>query len=222
MTRQAVKRQMKGTSEAARLRLAAVAAEYVESLGRGLRFRREELGLSRSEVARKLPGKTNENAIYRWEGGQHKPNDSTLEALATVLEVGHWTRFMDLDPHRVDSQPAETPSPFPAQETSPGDLRGRLDAIEQAQHRIIDNQERIFGMFEAAKQVRDDNDQTIAERLNELQATIAKAISQSAAKETGKIVDGIVAKVAAGELSVAPPASSAKAPKRAPKDSQAA
>lgn len=120
---------MKGTSEAARLRLASVAAEYVESLGRGMRFQREQLGLSRSEVARKLPGKTNENAIYRWEGGQHKPSDATLEALAEVLGVGHWTRFMDLDPQRAASKPQDTPDPFP----SPADpLAARLDAIEAA------------------------------------------------------------------------------------------
>lgn len=124
---------MKGTSPAARLRLAAVAAEYVESLGRGVRFRREQLGLSRSDVARKLPGKTNENALYRWEGGKHKPSDDTLEALAAVLKVTHWTQFMDLDPERPDVKANGTPALFSVQEPAAGDtvLIERLEALEQ-------------------------------------------------------------------------------------------
>lgn len=126
---------MKGTSEAARLRLASVAAEYVESLGRGMRFQREQLGLSRSEVARKLPGKTNENAIYRWEGGQHKPNDAALEALAKILEVGHWTKFMDLDPLR--EKPADTPDLSTGAVRNGAQDASQLDRIESKLDQIL-------------------------------------------------------------------------------------
>ena len=64
-----------------------MAAEYLERMGARIRDRREELGLSRSEVARQMPGKTTENQIYRWEKGLHRPNDDALEALASVLGV---------------------------------------------------------------------------------------------------------------------------------------
>lgn len=64
-----------------------MAAEYLERMGARIRERRLELGLSRSDVARDMPGKTNENAIYRWEKGLHRPQDDALEALATVLKV---------------------------------------------------------------------------------------------------------------------------------------
>lgn len=64
-----------------------MAAAYLKRMGERIRERREELGLSRADVARAMPGKTNENAIYRWEKGQHRPNDDALEALAKALDV---------------------------------------------------------------------------------------------------------------------------------------
>lgn len=64
-----------------------MAAAYLERMGERIRTRREELGLSRGEVARRMPGKTNENAIYRWEKGLHRANPDALEALAQVLDV---------------------------------------------------------------------------------------------------------------------------------------
>ena len=73
---------MPQTSHAQSLRFAAMAAEYLERMGARIRSRREELGMSRSEVARQMPGKTNEQAVYRWENGKNRPHDDTLEALA--------------------------------------------------------------------------------------------------------------------------------------------
>lgn len=74
-------------SPASRRRFELMAAAYLERMGERIRARREELGLSRADVARLMPGKTNENAVYRWEKGLHRPNDDTLEALAEVLKT---------------------------------------------------------------------------------------------------------------------------------------
>lgn len=72
-----------------------MAAEHVERIGARIRQRREELGLSRGEVARQMPGKTNENAIYRWEKGLHQANPDALEALAGVLDVNTSYFYVD-------------------------------------------------------------------------------------------------------------------------------
>lgn len=83
------------TSRAQTLTFAAMAAEYLERMGARIRQRREEMELSRDEVARRMAGKTNGNAIYRWEKGEHRPHDDTLEELANVLEVSVSYFFAD-------------------------------------------------------------------------------------------------------------------------------
>lgn len=83
------------TSRAQTLTFAAMAAEYLERMGARMRQRREELELSRDEVARRMAGKTNGNAIYRWERGEHRPQDDTLEELAKALEVTVAYFFVD-------------------------------------------------------------------------------------------------------------------------------
>lgn len=70
-----------------RHRFEQMAAAHLKRMGERIKDRRLELGLSRREVANALPGKTNENAVYRWEKGKHRPEDDTLEALATVLKT---------------------------------------------------------------------------------------------------------------------------------------
>lgn len=57
-----------------------------------------------------MPGKVNENQIYRWEGGKHQPNPDTLQALAKVLErdVAY---FMMAGPEKPRGP---TPDPLPA------------------------------------------------------------------------------------------------------------
>lgn len=77
---------MMGTSRAQRLTFAAMAAGFLERMGERIRQRRDALGLSRADLARLMPGKVNENQIYRWEKGLHQPNPDTLEALARVLQ----------------------------------------------------------------------------------------------------------------------------------------
>lgn len=115
---------MMGTSPAQRLRLQAVAAEFLEQMGARIRERREFLRLSRAEVARRMPGKVNENQVYRWEKGRHQPNPDTLQALASVLECDV-AQFMVASPDKD-----ATPDPF----TNGDDLElnDRLTLITEA------------------------------------------------------------------------------------------
>lgn len=75
------------TGASNRLRLQLMAAEHVEKIGARIRQRREELGMSRDDLAREMPGKTNGNAIYRWEKGLHEARPDALEAVAQALNV---------------------------------------------------------------------------------------------------------------------------------------
>lgn len=153
---------MVGTSDAQRLRLQLVAAEFLERMGRRMRERREELGYSRAEVARRMPGKTNENQVYRWEKGLHSPNVDTLEALAKVLdcEVAY---FMTEPPDKT-----ETPNLFAV--NGDGD---RLIEIDKKLDALLDHVSRL----EAQMVIRD------AEVLKQIEA-LAKTtpVSQPARK----------------------------------------
>lgn len=124
---------MTETSEVARLRFALMAAEYVERIGKRIRERRDELGLSRAEVARLMPGKTNENAIYRWEKGRHRANDDALEALAEVLEVDV-SYFLE-----PNGETDETPDLMGAVSAdSNGDLETRVARVETKLDQLIE------------------------------------------------------------------------------------
>lgn len=123
------------TSATARHRFEQMAAEYLSRMGERIRARREELGLSRADVAREMPGKTNENAIYRWELGKHRPHDDALEALAQVLKVST-TYFMADAPDK-----SSTPDPF--ESTAGG---AQLDRIEEA---VLDISRRLAGLEKA-------------------------------------------------------------------------
>lgn len=111
---------MMRTNELDRRRFQLVAAEFLVRMGDRIRTQRENLGLSRPDVARLMPGKVSENQIYRWELGKHQPKADTLEALAAVLET---TTGALMAPEPDKSQ---TPDPF----TSPEDA-AQLDRIEQ-------------------------------------------------------------------------------------------
>lgn len=99
-------RRMLSPSRADRLRFAEMAARYVENIGRRIRERREELDLTQAELARALPGTVDGAQVSRWERGKHKPNDSTLEDLAKVLDVSSVAYFLTDGP----SKPAEPPA----------------------------------------------------------------------------------------------------------------
>lgn len=102
-----------------------MAADFLEALGRRIERRREELHLSRAEIARRMPGKVNENQVYRWERGKHLPKPDTLEALADVLGVSV-AELMAPEPDKTS-----TPDPFAATGPTTGRLEERLAAIEE-------------------------------------------------------------------------------------------
>lgn len=82
---QAAPRNTQRTTQLQRLRLQLMASERAAHIGTRLRARREELDLTRRELAREMDGLATENDIYRWESGKHRPQDDTLAALARAL-----------------------------------------------------------------------------------------------------------------------------------------
>lgn len=114
-----------------------MAAEHVERIGNRIRERREELGLSRDDLAREMPGKTNGNAIYRWEKGLHEARPDALEALATALDVPVSYFYVD------QPDKSETPDlgaalngngPTPSEDLLR--IRDQLDRIETTVNRL--------------------------------------------------------------------------------------
>lgn len=161
-----MQRRMTGTSEAARLRLAAVAAEYLERMGQRIRERREELGLSRADVARAMPGKTNENAIYRWEKGAHRPQDDALEALAGVLGVEDWTYFIATEPDKSATPDMFQPAfPIEALEGALAEVLAEIKAqlAEQTQvlDEIKDTATRVETMLEEQRELKAEADEVV-------------------------------------------------------------
>lgn len=128
MTRQVTQLRMKGTSVAGRRRFELMAAEYLERMGQRMRERREELGLSRSQVARAMPGKTTENQVYRWEKGLHRPQDDTLEALVAVLKVNDVSYFLAAQPDKT-----ETPDLV-------GTMSGERSQLNRIETLLLENQ----------------------------------------------------------------------------------
>lgn len=93
------------TNRSAALRLRLVLTEHQEGMGRRIRARRDELALSRDEVARRMGAiaaaggggedKTNGNAIYRYEMGEVTPGPKKLDLLAAALETTVAAFMMD-------------------------------------------------------------------------------------------------------------------------------
>lgn len=139
---------MTRTNRVERRRFELVAAEFLERMGNRMRERRDQLGLSRAEVARRMPGKVNENQIYRWEKGLHQPNSDTLQALANVLDCDV-SQFMG--PAAVKDR---TPDPFI--EDSPDPLTEILRLLRRLDGRLSDPQDAAQLDFEAAVLTRLD------------------------------------------------------------------
>lgn len=151
------------TSPSARRRFELMASEYLERMGERIRARREELGLSRSDVARQMPGKTNENAIYRWEGGKHRPHDDALEALAQVLDVP--VRYFLAD------EPDKTVTPDLVGTLNAGGDRSQADQLDRIEQSIRDARaEREQAAAEIRRLLAEQNDllatiRTLVEKL---------------------------------------------------------
>lgn len=118
-----------------------MAAAYLERLGQRIRLRREELHLSRPEVARAMPGKTTENQIYRWEKGLHRPQDDALEALATVLQVDVGYFIVPA----VEQHLLEAPTPFgEGLDERVARMESRLTGLIETQNGLLGNQSSIL------------------------------------------------------------------------------
>jgi transcriptional regulator with XRE-family HTH domain len=126
MASQAGVRQSARTFELQRRKFAVMAAEHVRALGERIRLRREELGMTQDEVARQMKGTLDGQRISKWERGENRPRDESLEDLARVLQT---TALALLAPKpRTNGTPNETPDPFAGQDA----LADRLDRIEAA------------------------------------------------------------------------------------------
>lgn len=80
-------RQSARTFELQRRKFALMAAEHVQALGERIRLRREELGMTQDEVARAMQGSVDGQRISKWERGENRPRDESLEDLARVLKT---------------------------------------------------------------------------------------------------------------------------------------
>ena len=117
-----------------------MAAEHVERLGARIAERRLELKDQRGDeftqgaVARKVGdilGKTSISgtSVSRWERGEHRPSDDSLDALATVLE----TTVADLMSGPQADRPSATPDVMGnLNEADPlAAVRAQLDRMER-------------------------------------------------------------------------------------------
>lgn len=133
------------TRTVAALTFELMARKHAKDVGRRLRQRREELGLSQSQVAQRMPGGPIEaQRVSKWERGENKPNDENLERLATGLNV-------DVSYFYSDDPEPET-----------GDLMGALDGRgAEILSLLRSNEERLARIEEllAARELEDVADQ---------------------------------------------------------------
>jgi transcriptional regulator with XRE-family HTH domain len=101
-----------------------MAAEHVRALGERIRVRREELGMTQDEVARQMKGTVDGQRISKWERGENRPRDESLEDLARVLQ----TTIAGLLMPELD----KTETPDLSKLALPADaLTSRFDALEE-------------------------------------------------------------------------------------------
>lgn len=137
--------------------------EHQQRIGRRIKARRTELGMSRGEVARSMSGKTNENAIYRWEIGKHMPSPAAMEDLARVLQTDV-AQFLVPEPER-----SATPQLM-------GDLApGSAARIEAKLDAILDRLTAVEGQASAT-----------AEDVSQLAADVLEMSLEQRARELGE------------------------------------
>lgn len=82
-----------------------MAAAYKEELGRQIKRRREELGLTQRELA-ELAHVKEATTVSRWERGERGPTD--LEAVASALQTTASEMLSELSPlHQKDRAPLD-------------------------------------------------------------------------------------------------------------------
>jgi transcriptional regulator with XRE-family HTH domain len=87
MASQVTDRQSARTFALQRRRFALMAAESTRQLGENIRTAREALGLTQDQVARAMEGHVSGDRVSKWERGENRPRDETLDDLARVLQT---------------------------------------------------------------------------------------------------------------------------------------
>ena len=111
-------------------RFELMAAEHVARMGARMAQRRKELKLTQREVADLIPGKADSNQVSKWERGEHKASDDTLEHIAKALQV-------DVSYFHVPEPKAGTP-----------DLMGTIRAGESQLDRVEAKLDRLLAILE--------------------------------------------------------------------------
>jgi transcriptional regulator with XRE-family HTH domain len=117
-------------------------AEEARLIGARARERRDELGLSQGEVARRMPGSTQGADVSRWERGKHRPQPDALDHLAAALE----TTVADLIAGPLSERPEKGPTPDPFASLSLDEVEEQEadDAMREAMRRILAGQARLL------------------------------------------------------------------------------
>lgn len=109
-------------------------AEHIERVGKRIRERREELGLTQGEFARRLlVGNPDAAQVSRWERGIHEPTADRKEDIARALE----TTVADLmagpraDRHANGDTPDLLGTPLDPSATIDAAMQEQLDRIER-------------------------------------------------------------------------------------------
>lgn len=167
MASQVAGRQSARTFELQRRKFALMAAEHVRALGERIRLRREELGMTQDEVARKMQGSVDGQRVSKWERGENRPRDESLEDLARVLKTSATTLLAPAPNGN------ETPDPFPpAVEPALTEILAAITAQLAERTKVL---ERIEQALSRDQQARAELDES-AERLQAAVADASRAL----------------------------------------------
>ena len=86
MPSQVVPRNSPTTIQLRRRRFELVVAEQTMLIGRRIAEARAAADLTQTELAAKIPGKSDGTQVSKWERGMHRPGDDTLEHIASALD----------------------------------------------------------------------------------------------------------------------------------------
>lgn len=159
-----------------------MAAEMAERIGARVRARREELGLTQAEVARRMPGTTTSDQLSRWERGKHQPQN--LDSLAEALEVDV-SYFYAPAPAST-----ETPDLFPPMETP--DRLARLERqLGEFKSEVLDELAGVREELRKAFNGRTEQGADIIDRLDALE----ESVNRQAERQTTRAIAAAVEKI---------------------------
>lgn len=132
-----------------------MASEQAQKIGARIRERRRELGMTQAEIASAFPSeKVTSTYVSRWERGEHRPADDSLDRLAEILQ----TTVADLISGPKEGRDRETPDLLGVKAD---DDATQLDRIEAAQADILDGIDAIASAMLSSRDA--DRDETLAQ-----------------------------------------------------------